>query len=243
MNIRNLLAAAVLSILAAGAASAQTLKLEFVAGGVNLVAQNVPARLILAEWARLGGTRIVNGDRVAGPPITVELTAVPERQALDIVLRGVAGYMMTAGGTGASRIDRVMILPTSTAPRSTPATAAFAPPPAPVVNDDAQDAADDPTEAPVRRPATPVRIIGVPGVNGTPAVTVVGTPGAPAQPFAPAPQPASTTPALPGPASAPRPNNPFTALPGTSRPGEITPAPPQPPDGNRPVNTPNAPDR
>ena len=60
--------------------------------------------------------------------MTLELTGVPERQALDIVLRSVAGYIVAprpAGSQGASAFDRIMILPTSVAPRA-PAPAAAA---------------------------------------------------------------------------------------------------------------------
>ena len=88
---------------------------------MTLSAQNAPVRAILAEWARLGGATIVNGDRVVGPPVTLELTGVPERQALDIVLRSVAGYMLAprrAGSIGASMFDRILILPTSVAPQA-----------------------------------------------------------------------------------------------------------------------------
>src|SRR5688572_2505144 len=105
----------------AGTASAQGVQLQFNAGQVTLSAQNAPVRAILQEWARLGGATIVNGDRVAGPPVTLELTAVPERQALDILLRSVAGYIVAprpAGSQGASAFDRIVILPTSSAPRA-----------------------------------------------------------------------------------------------------------------------------
>jgi hypothetical protein len=101
----------------------QSIKLQFNGGQVTLSAQNAPVRVILAEWARLGGATIVNGDRVAGAPVTLELTGVPERQALDIVLRSVAGYMLAprrAGSSGASDFDRILILPTSVAPRNPP---------------------------------------------------------------------------------------------------------------------------
>jgi len=115
-------------LLAAAAASAQQpVQLQFQDGRVTLRAQNAPIRAILAEWARLGGATIVNGERVAGPPVTLELTGVPERQALDIVLRSVAGYMLAprrAGAPGASAFDRIMILPTSVAPRNPPPPAA-----------------------------------------------------------------------------------------------------------------------
>jgi hypothetical protein len=119
--------AAAFLLVAVAAAAQQPVQLQFEEGRVTLRAQNAPIRAILAEWARLGGATIVNGDRVAGPPVTLELTGVPERQALDIVLRSVAGYMLAprrAGAPGASAFDRIMILPTSVAPRNPPPPAA-----------------------------------------------------------------------------------------------------------------------
>jgi len=40
-----------------------------------------------------GQTRIVNVDRLSGPPVSIELTNVPEAQALDTLLRAVSGYL------------------------------------------------------------------------------------------------------------------------------------------------------
>jgi len=81
----------------------------------------VTVRQILAEWARIGGARIVNGEKVAGGPVTIQLNGIPERQALDSILRGVSGYMIAArqNGTGLSAFDRIMILPTSAGARPT----------------------------------------------------------------------------------------------------------------------------
>ena len=92
-------------------------------GLVTLDARNVSPRQILAEWARVGGAKIVNGEKVAGPAVTLQLPGVPERQALDIILRGVSGYMLAMrqpGSAGASTFDRILILPTSVAPRNPP---------------------------------------------------------------------------------------------------------------------------
>ena len=91
--------AALVVLLGASSASAQVLSLEFHDGRVRLTAENVPVSRILDEWARLGGTKIVNGERVPGAPVTLQLTDVPERQALDTVLRGAAGYMVLARDT------------------------------------------------------------------------------------------------------------------------------------------------
>ena len=90
MRSRSIVAVLVV-LLCASSASAQVLSLEFHDGRVRLIAENVPVSRILEEWARLGGTKIVNGERVPGAPVTLQLTDVPERQALEIVLRGAAG--------------------------------------------------------------------------------------------------------------------------------------------------------
>jgi hypothetical protein len=131
MSFRAIAAVVLLSAVCAAPASAQqSIKLEFKDGRVSLNAQNAPLRAILSEWARLGGSTIVNGDRVAGAPVTLELVAVPERQALDTLLRSVAAYMLAprrVGSVGASTFDRILILPTSVAPRN-PQPVAAAPP-------------------------------------------------------------------------------------------------------------------
>lgn len=157
MKTSALLAAVAVLSIAAGRADAQQMTLQIQNGLVTLDAQNVSVRQILAEWARIGGARIVNGDKVAGGPVTLQLKGIPERQALDSILRGVSGYMLAsrqAGSMGASAFDRILILPTSSAPRTAaaPANNAFAPRPMPVqpqepvetevVEDDDHDEAD-----------------------------------------------------------------------------------------------------
>jgi hypothetical protein len=110
-----------LALLTAFALPAEAqLKLQIADGRVTLDATNVPARQILAEWARIGGTRIVGGDKVTGAPLTLKLVDVPEKQALDIILRNVAGFMAAprqmAAAAGASTYDRILIMATSSAP-------------------------------------------------------------------------------------------------------------------------------
>jgi len=83
-------------------------------------------RQILTEWARIGGTKVVGGDKVTGV-VTLKLVNVSERQALDIVLRNVAGFMaaprQASAAPGASDFDRILILATSSAaPSSARAT-------------------------------------------------------------------------------------------------------------------------
>lgn len=130
-----------LALLIALPASAQQLSLEIRDGLVTLQATNVPVRQVLAEWARVGGTRVVGGERVAGPPLTLSLEGVAEAKALDIVLRGAAGYVAAARSvpdSGRSTYDRILVLATSTPPvgaapsagGNRPATRGFGVPPA-----------------------------------------------------------------------------------------------------------------
>jgi hypothetical protein len=98
-------------------------------GTVSLTAKDATVRQILAEWARVGQTKIINGDAVAGGPITLQLANVPEEEALDIILRSVSGYLAAPRGTAianASRFDRIMIMAASA-----PVRAAVTPAPAP----------------------------------------------------------------------------------------------------------------
>jgi hypothetical protein len=239
MSFRVLVLAASVVAFAASAVAQAPLRLQIGDGRVTLHAENVPVRTILAEWSRLGGARIVNGDRVAGAPLTLDLQGVPERQALEIVLRGVSGYVLAArqpGGPGASMYDRIMILPTSVAPRNpTPAPAlAGAPgiirPIAPRQTED-QNASDDPDAAqgndgvPLGRPVPIPR----PLVGGAPGPVLRDPPVAPPVTVvpdneSPKPPPVVTTP-----------SNPFGMPAGSSaRPGVIAPPPPQQPAPSRP---------
>ena len=106
-------------VMASTSAWAGELKLTIANGRVTLIAQEVPLRQILTEWARVGQTRIVNAEKLAGPPLTLQLVDVPEKDALDIVLHSASGYVAApraATAAGASQYDRIMILATSRAP-------------------------------------------------------------------------------------------------------------------------------
>jgi hypothetical protein len=116
--------------LVAGPAAAQDIQLRFGHGRVSVKATNATVSAILAEWARVGGSTIVNGDRVAGPPITLDLDNVTERDALDVLLRGVSGYIVAQGAGAVSSLGRILILPASTA--ATAARLTTARPPEPI---------------------------------------------------------------------------------------------------------------
>lgn len=117
-------------------ASAQTRALQVTMkdGRVTIVARNVSLREVLQEWARVGKTTIVNAEKLAGPPLTLQLVDSSERDALDILLRSAAGYLAVpraASNPGTSVYDRIAILATSRAPAAMAAAAppaAFVPP-------------------------------------------------------------------------------------------------------------------
>ena len=94
----------------------------------------MPLRQILAEWARVGQTTIVNGDKLTGPPITLQLVDRPEREVLEVLLRSASGYIAAqrqVSLAGASVFESVMILPTSRGPVGVAASAPPTPFPRP----------------------------------------------------------------------------------------------------------------
>src|SRR6478752_7163618 len=100
-------------------ATAGDLKLTIDNGRVTLIAQDVPLRQILDEWSRVGKTTIVNGDKLSGPPLTLQLVDRPEREVLDLILRSASGYIAAQRNVtepGASVFDKVMILAVSHGP-------------------------------------------------------------------------------------------------------------------------------
>jgi hypothetical protein len=93
---KSLLRCALVAALACGLstpASAGDLKLSMQNGRVTIIADNVPLRQILQEWARVGQAKILNADKMNGPAITLQLVDAPERDALDILLRSASGYI------------------------------------------------------------------------------------------------------------------------------------------------------
>ncbi len=124
---RALFLTAALSVATAWTADAQNLKVEFHEGRVTVDATAVPVRNILTEWGNVGGTKIIGAEKITGAPLTVKLIDVTEAQALETILRSVAGYMAAPRSTtaGASIYDRILVMATSTTPppvaRPTPA--------------------------------------------------------------------------------------------------------------------------
>lgn len=217
MKVHLLLAGALVT-LAALPAAGQSVKLSFHGGRVDLSAENASVRAILTEWARIGGTRVVNADRIAGPPVTVEFKDAYEQQALESLLRGVSGYIvgprLAPGAPTSSGFDRIVILATSNAPRPNTITPA------------------------VSRPLGPQPLRRLPTIDDTPDDPIDNDPG-PLVTGNPGPRP--ETPAdlrrrlgqllendaddNDPPPAPPAPTNPFGVTTGAARPGVVTPVP------------------
>jgi hypothetical protein len=224
---------AVFAVAAPFTASAQApnLQLSMQDGRVTLIAQDVPLRAILQEWARVGQTKIINADKLSGPPLTLQFVNKSEREVLDILLRSAAGYMAAArpdGTTGVSAYDRITILAASRAPAVTasaapPAPQPFQRPPQPVIEDDDEPVnVNMPPQMPQQMPQQPPVIAPFPGAApnapfATPTPQIEGSqpriqpgmmplqqPGQPAQQPMTAPRP-GILPATPGQNGVPNP--------------------------------------
>lgn len=229
------LAVGALIILSSTSAALAEVRITIQQGRVTVVAQDATVRQILAEWARVGQTNVVNVDRIPGGPLTLELTDVPEQQALDILLRAVSGYLAAPRAVpvaNASVFDRIVVMPTSVAAAAPlgaqppPSAQSGAQSPRPLFDDDQDD----------DRPLPPVPGQGRPPIFSIPPPPIANGPNGPMnipamigpsgqQVFPPPP-------AGPGgpPPTAARPGAPTTPTPvGTAAPGMAMPTPaPQP---------------
>ena len=207
--------------------SAGELVLSFKDGRVTLKATDASLRQILNEWARLGQTRMTGLEKLTGSPLTLELVDVPEKQALEILLRSVAGYIAAPRAVMASAsvsgFDRLALLPTSfasAAPMGAARPAAFMPPPPTPFPDPTQLANEepDPNGSP-NPPGIPVFSPNAEPPN--PAMVPAGSAG-PGQLRGPVPDDPNGPPPIDG--AAPAGTAPLT----TARPGVI-PVPQAPP--------------
>jgi hypothetical protein len=110
--------------------------LTFQDGRVWLSATGATVGEILAEWSRVGGTRVFNADRVASGPMTLDLKGVTEMEALNTVLRSTGGFVAATrppdeiGDAGTSRIVRIAVMAAKTSPPEPPRRADAIPTPA-----------------------------------------------------------------------------------------------------------------
>jgi hypothetical protein len=124
--MRKLSIGAMAAFLFTASTASADVQLVLSGGRVSIVAKDATLRQILAEWARVGQTTVVNIERIPGGPLTLELTDVSEGEALDVLLRSVSGYMAAPRETPVddlSIFDRIFVMPVSAAPRPAPAPA------------------------------------------------------------------------------------------------------------------------
>ena len=128
--LKHILPALAVVALSASSVAAQTampaapgVSLVIKDGKVTLKAEAASVRQILAEWERQGQIKVVGAEKLAGAPVTLTLVDIPEKQALEIVMRGVPGYMAIdrvaqadAASVGPSRYDRVVVMARATTP-------------------------------------------------------------------------------------------------------------------------------
>jgi hypothetical protein len=125
MNKMKVLAVGAVALLLTGSSAFAEVQLSIQNGRVSLVAKDATVRQILTEWARVGQTKILNVERIPGGPLTLELTDVPEQEALDVLLRSISGYMAAPramASANLSRFDRIVVMPTTAPPRSAAAS-------------------------------------------------------------------------------------------------------------------------
>ena len=238
MRTLSVLAVVGLAVFGLASVAAADVQVSMQGGHVTIVAKDATLRQILAEWARVGQTKIVNSERIPGGPLTLELRDIPEQQALNVLLRSISGFLVAPRTTAnaaanLSVFDRIIVLPTSVAPTASP-TASPAPPafsqptftqPFPAVRED-----DDEPPEPVANPGQP----GAPGNRGPvfvfPQPQVTNPQQRPTQlppqqfpqVVQPTPPPNAVPPAVGVPGA---PTGPPT---GVAVPGMVVPAPPQP---------------
>ena len=193
MRKMHILSSLVVVLLLSASTAFAEVKVTMQDGRVSVVAKDATLRQILTEWARIGQTKIVNVEKVPGGPMTLELANMPEQQALDLLLRSVSGFMTAARPVpvaNLSQYDRIVVMPTSAAPRAAmapqPAAPTFAQPQftPPPVDDDVEDERPAPN-VPMPNVAYPTGAVAYP--NGG-AVGGVPNPRAPVFNAFPQPQ-------------------------------------------------------
>ena len=200
MLTRIALGLALTAVLAVPPSAKGAVQLTIRDGRVWLTADRATIAEILAEWSRVGTTRMVNTERLGGPFLSLDLRGVPELDALDVILRSAGGFVAVSrtADTDAfhlSRFSQVVIVPAagtgapagpmpSLVPVSEPPAAVQAPifteggarrligPDGQVVPDDQED------DPPPPRPAPPATVL--PGGSMPPGFSEppgAGTPG------------------------------------------------------------------
>jgi hypothetical protein len=229
-----------LALVACGeSAAAQQISITIESGRVSVNARDATVGEILNQWARIAGVTIIGSEQLSSTPVTLSLSEVSEREALDTLLRNVSGYLLAPRSRaiqGSSAYDRIFILPTSTAPPPSAPQAPVQPfvnprlrgvravprppepaiePPAPDLEVEANVDANEDAPPPITRPLPQGSTLSSPAPSASGSVQT-STPLSSASPRA---APAGTrTPTFPVPV-------------GSGKPGVVVPLPPSNPYG------------
>ena len=230
---------------AIAAAQASHVSLELGDRGVTLDARDSTLREILDEWERVGGIRILNGDRLDQRRVTLQLTDVPEREAFQILLRDIGGFVLSAralNDTGRSQFASLVVVPANTPLYREPT---LAPPTTTTARADQAVARDDQTQGELES-----QVVGVharvrmprvrPGATSLAASSAVvdraeqeseterSSPEGDSETAATtSPRQRNQVPPTPilGPSNTPDPARPFGRVSGTARPGTVVSTP------------------
>lgn len=233
----SILGSLLVGVVLASPAGAADVRVTLSNGRVSVSATDATVSQILSEWARVGQTRVINAERLPQTPVSIELTDVPEAQALDTLLRSASGYLAApraASVPNASAYDRIFVLASSSGAAARTSSTAPPPPQAAFAPPAFQPPVDDEPEP---EPEMPRQVPGLPGIGAG------GAPLRSATPFGQQPQldpqqaPAAQPFPAPVPFGAPSGGATTSGATGVSRPGMVVPTPQQPPGQARP-NTP-----
>jgi hypothetical protein len=101
------------TLLSAAVPASAQVRVSMRDGQVAIVAKDATVAEILAEWSRLGDVKVVNADRLPSTRMTIELRDVTEQDALDVLLRGMGGYIARRRAVpeaNASVIDCIVLM-------------------------------------------------------------------------------------------------------------------------------------
>jgi hypothetical protein len=116
----------------------QDVRVSFANGRVTVIAENATLTAILREWQRVGGSTFINLEKISSnEPVTLHLENAPELQAIDVLLRPTAGYIVagrTASSTSPSSLGRVLLM-SGRRPATYPAAVATSGPATPTVEE------------------------------------------------------------------------------------------------------------